>query len=205
MLTKVCTKCGVEKDLVHFYTAKKGKYGKSASCKGCVAERYFQTKEAIKNYQSAYRLRNKKTNAEYQQLYYLNNKQSLVERQKLYNQKNKETISLNRKVYYSTNKEHFKAQKKIYRIQNIDKHNASNARRRALKLQATPPWVDEDAIVGMYRLAAIFNRTGLDLHVDHIVPLNSGTVCGLHCESNLQLLSSTDNISKGNRWWPDMW
>jgi hypothetical protein len=55
----------------------------------------------------------------------------------------------------------------------------------------------------MYQLATIFNRTGMNLQVDHIVPLQSDLVCGLHCEANLQLLPASDNISKGNRHWPD--
>ena len=42
------------------------------------------------------------------------------------------------------------------------------------------------------------------LHVDNIVPLKSAIVCGLHWEGNLQLLTSVENIKKGNRTWPDM-
>jgi hypothetical protein len=41
-------------------------------------------------------------------------------------------------------------------------------------------------------------------HVDHIVPLVSKFVCGLHCEANLQLLPGPENQRKGNRVWPDM-
>jgi hypothetical protein len=45
----------------------------------------------------------------------------------------------------------------------------------------------------------------VEYHVDHIVPLTSDLVCGLHCEANLQIAVGKDNIAKNNRWWPDMW
>jgi hypothetical protein len=97
-----------------------------------------------------------------------------------------------------------KCPKWVYQKTNPHLINALNAKRKARKLQATPAWADLEAIKGIYLLAAIFNRTGMDIHVDHIVPLISDKVCGLHCEANLQLLSASDNISKGNRHWPDM-
>lgn len=42
-------------------------------------------------------------------------------------------------------------------------------------------------------------RTGRNVHVDHIYPLNSNLVCGLHVEDNLQLLFASDNIAKRNK------
>jgi len=50
----------------------------------------------------------------------------------------------------------------------------------------------------------ITKETGIKHHVDHIVPLDSMIVQGLHCLANLQILEGSINISKGNRFWPDM-
>ena len=36
-------------------------------------------------------------------------------------------------------------------------------------------------------------------NVDHIIPLKSELVCGLHVSSNLQIISSTRNALKGNK------
>jgi hypothetical protein len=94
---------------------------------------------------------------------------------------------------------------KAYRQANPHIINALNAKRRASKLQATPSWANKEHIDSVYLLASINRKAGLDVHVDHIVPLLSDLVCGLHCESNLQLLHSSNNTSKGNRHWPDQW
>lgn len=75
---------------------------------------------------------------------------------------------------------------------------AQNAKRRADKIRATPPWADLAAIKEIYKRA---RRAGKA--VDHIVPLRGKTVCGLHVAANLQLLDKPKNSSKGNRWETD--
>lgn len=86
---------------------------------------------------------------------------------------------------------------------------AKNAARQMLrhvrKLQTTPSWADPKAIAGFYELAALYTaETGEKWEVDHIVPLISDRVCGLHCEANLQVLTASENRRKGNRYWPNM-
>lgn len=41
--------------------------------------------------------------------------------------------------------------------------------------------------------------TGIDWHVDHIVPLHHKQACGLHNAFNLQVVPGSWNIAKGNR------
>lgn len=82
---------------------------------------------------------------------------------------------------------------------------AETRRRAAARKRATPAWADEAAIREFYVEAARRElRTGIRHDVDHIVPINSPVVCGLHCEDNLQVMTKYANIKKSNRVWPDM-
>lgn len=74
----------------------------------------------------------------------------------------------------------------------------------AQKRQAVPAWSDSARIKEFYFAADFLGMvTGEWYHVDHIVPLQSSQVCGLHVEHNLQVIPGSDNQSKGNRIWPD--
>lgn len=72
------------------------------------------------------------------------------------------------------------------------------AKRRAAKLRAIPLWADQDAINRIYDRAQTFRVTGQDVHVDHIVPLQGKTACGLHVHDNLQIIEAQANRSKSN-------
>lgn len=69
----------------------------------------------------------------------------------------------------------------------------TNARRRKLR-DARPAWADEVAIRRFYR------DCPKGYHVDHVIPLRSKLVCGLHVETNLQYLPARENQIKNNRW-----
>ena len=90
---------------------------------------------------------------------------------------------------------------------NPDRHCAYQAMRRSKKAQAAPAWANKFFMEEAYDLAK--RRTALmtgghKWHVDHIVPLQSNLVCGLHVHNNLQVIPWKTNISKGNRHWPQM-
>jgi len=80
--------------------------------------------------------------------------------------------------------------------------NAISARYRAASLQATPPWLtadDHGMMLCLYDNAvSLSEAAGIKFDVDHIVPLNGETVCGLHVPWNLRVIAASKNRSKGN-------
>jgi hypothetical protein len=89
---------------------------------------------------------------------------------------------------------------KQYRRQQPHIEAEKSVRRRRATELATPAWADLTAIRAIYREAArLTKETGQPHHVDHVVPLNSPVVCGLHNQFNLQVLPAFLNLSKGNR------
>ena len=112
---------------------------------------------------------------------------------------NPEKVRQIRKRHHSAHR----AQRNAYSLQYQQEHrgkvNAAAMKRYARKLRATPAWANLRYIELFYEFAqAESTRTGRKVHVDHIYPLQSPHVCGLHVEDNLQLLFAEDNKSKGN-------
>jgi len=123
-----------------------------------------------------------------------------------------------RKEYYKKHKEKLSKQNKDWKTKNRERHlglcvnwhknnpeksRALYAKQRAAKRQAIPPWADLEKIKEIYKKAIELTRqSGIAHHVDHIYPLTSKYMCGLHVENNLQILTAKENISKSNRLWP---
>jgi hypothetical protein len=69
--------------------------------------------------------------------------------------------------------------------------------------RAWPEWCADDPRFGrLYREANRRRSFGEDVHVDHIVPICSDLVCGLHVPWNLEIIDARENLQKSNTWWP---
>jgi hypothetical protein len=110
------------------------------------------------------------------------------------------------KAWRESNSDKARACTKKWRSEHKEYDVAKAAKRKALKLSATPVWADKSKIKAEYALAQwCTDVMGSIYHVDHIVPLKGKTVCGLHVEANLRVIPASDNINKSNHSWPDMW
>ena len=70
--------------------------------------------------------------------------------------------------------------------------------------RAWPDWaVYPDEYSRIYRECRRQRQLGRAMEVDHIVPLRSELVCGLHVPWNLRIIPAAENQLKSNKWWPD--
>jgi len=101
------------------------------------------------------------------------------------------THKYNCKTCAAKEKKHWVSQNRDH-IKSYDRANPKNSKRRANKLQAIPKWYEKDLVTELYK------QSSKEIHIDHIIPLQSNVVCGLHCIDNLQPMRAKENISKSN-------
>lgn len=183
---KECSRCGEWKPLPEFYRDSANKtYGRQSKCKTC-----------HDGYSRSWRERNPER-ARY------------TERVNQWRRENKERYHSHAKNWTKSNPGKVKSIHREYKEANREKvqtWSANNCgKRRARKRNATPSWANGFFISEAYDLARLRTKqTGIKWHVDHIVPLKSELVCGLHVEHNLQVIPAVENIRKCNYYWPDM-
>lgn len=184
---KVCNACRVAQPLNNFDRKGEGHAGRCKACRSREkAARYLANRDRERGKRKANREANPEAAAARHARWATANAQRLKAYQDAYRLANTA-----RKAEYQTGKQ--------------AERTAQENARRALKLKASPAWANPAAIQGIYGAARTLQTIfGTPYHVDHIVPLQGPTVCGLHVENNLQILPAADNIKKGNRVWPDM-
>lgn len=142
-----------------------------------------------------------------------------------YREKNRDAINEKQRQRVASNPEKYKAitrksMKKAY-AENPEKYKVRSNEWRKTNYQIRPElfhgwrvkheakvrstsWANQWLIGEIYDLARKRSlATGMQWEVDHIVPVDSSLVCGLHVEQNLRIVPMGVNRSKGNMFWPD--
>ncbi len=176
---KKCSRCFDIKSEELFFKNKKSKDGLFVYCKKCCNER-----------QNKYRSLNKEKRNKLSLDSYYRNKEGI--RKKL----NAKYISCYNRV---KTKESVAKSKRKWKDKNMHLVRASASLRRAIMLNACPKWAGLNKIKEIYKEARKRRDLGENVHVDHIIPLVSKFVCGLHVHNNLQIISATENFKKGNK------
>ena len=153
-------------------------------------------KEEKKATNKAYRQENKEKIKAYQKAYRQEHKEEFKAYYKAYRQEHKEKLKAQQKAYNQEHKEKIKAQHKAYQQENKERRRSWEAKRRSAKLNRTPAFANLDNI------KQIFFHCPENKVVDHEIPLQGNIVSGLHVETNLQYITSSENCAKCNSFVP---
>jgi hypothetical protein len=193
-MTKVCSKCGVEKDLSEFYRSKHCKFGVDSRCKVCCREYQKTHRSSISVYKKKYDQKNREKIKEYSREYRI---------------KNKDRINKENKKYVCKKRQRDPAfmlacrlRSRIWAVLNIDQKTGSAVRDLGcsideLKERFESLFYDREDGTPM-----TWDNQG-EWHIDHIKPLASFDLTDREqfleaCHySNLQPLWAEDNLKKG--------
>ncbi|MBC8551509.1 MAG: HNH endonuclease [Candidatus Brocadiales bacterium] len=165
---KVCNKCGVNKENTAFCKNKAKKDNINTICRDCI------------------------------KAYHENNKEQLSIASKLWRLNNKDKLKVTSDSWYVNNTKVRLEKAKMWKMDNPDKVALYDIRRRRSKLEQLPEDANLEKIASIYKEARrLTKETGIQRHVDHIVPLSKG---GLHHEDNLQILTAEENLRKGAKY-----
>lgn len=180
---KQCKSCKLEKEFSNFHLYKHSKDGYRYICKDCENKR-----KRIKNKE------NREDRLIWAKDYRDKNRKKINRQSREYYSKTIEKRREEARVYYQKNKEKRKIYNKKYNSLNKHKNNARVMKRRASMSKAAINYNKYKS-----EIYQIYKNCPEGYHVDHIVPLHSKYVCGLHVPWNLQYLTKEENLKKNNK------
>lgn len=131
---------------------------------------------------------------------WLEKREILAPRNRARHYENRDARLLARRVAWSKDADRLKAKRAKWGRDNPGVVRHINSLRKKQIKRATPPWAEKEKIKAVYLEAqALSVKTGVLHHVDHVIPLQGETVCGLHVHRNLAALPWRDNLTKKNK------
>ena len=129
-----------------------------------------------------------------------NNKTKVKAQNARYRATHKEELAAKHKEYEKENRKRVNEVKRAYKKKNPVSSRANRMHYYAKKTNSVPSWADKAQIKAFYIHAQFMSKhTGIPHEVDHIDPLRSDKVCGLHCHQNLQVITAEANRKKNNK------
>jgi hypothetical protein len=178
---KTCSKCGEEKPLTEYYKSKECAAGVRSACKICTNKQRDAWRSNPDNWRKELDAQAVRQSSE-------------KEKKRIREYNARPDVALKRKLHGRKPKSNHGLAMDAARAQ----------KRRCAKSQRTVSWANEQLIAAYYKEAKRLEElTGIQFHVDHIIPLQGEMVSGLHVETNLQLLPAHENIGKSNSFDPE--
>lgn len=182
---KTCKKCGETKSLDMFTALHTASDGRRSTCKSCAA-----AEARLKRKANPIKVaRERETN-------------------RAWRLKNRDHVRSKNKEWVACNHQRVRENWANWAKANKAKVSANNRRQQSHVARVVTKWDPEwDQLVELeaYDLAiARTLLTGVPWEVDHIVPLRSKSVTGLHNGHNLAVITRAHNRAKRNAIWPDM-
>jgi 5-methylcytosine-specific restriction endonuclease McrA len=172
----------------HYFTGEPCKHGHIAPrktkgvCVECLKDEWKKSAE---------------TRADYFRTY--NQKENVKEAKHEWYERNREAVIEKAKTTPPELKKQYQA---AWKAKNLVWVRADTKARRRKHRQASPPWLNrsqKQEIRAMYQTAITLTKiTGEQYVVDHIWPLRSDEVCGLHVPWNLRVITQAENLKKSN-------
>lgn len=189
---KFCRKCQTEKETSEFFKDKTKKDGMATTCKAC---KYASNRRWV--------VANPEASLEHKRKYAAvpENRAKKLERQNAERAANKDIHNARSRKHYADNRGKIYARNRAWWVSNPERTAQYKAARRVAHVKAfyVPTEADLFLVEEVYALRDLRNAsTNIEWEVDHIIPLTSKYVCGLHAWWNLQVIPMRANRSKRN-------
>lgn len=186
LVARECSKCASYLPICEFSKHRGLNLGFNTSCKSCKPSKEERKKHNVSRYKKRQE-----------------NREEYLQDRRDYRLRNRDRLNEKERKHWELNKEKFKVKCKKWKKVNahicIEYVYIRNVTKKRTLNTLSPE--QKSKVRELYKQCRKLNdaKDGTIYSVDHIIPLISKDVCGLHVPENLRILTKTDNSRKGNK------